>query len=131
MRLGMVTIVVREYDEAIAWYRDKLGFKLIEDTMLSAEKRWVVMSPDSGDSQEGGARLLLAKAVTENQASHIGDQAGGRVFLFLYTKRFFHDYARMKEAGVEFVEEPRSESYGNVVVFRDLYGNKWDFIERA
>lgn len=122
--LGMLTLVVREYDEAIAYFTGVLGFALIEDTRLSAEKRWVVVGA------EGGARLLLAKAANEAQAAAIGNQAGGRVFLFLYTPDFDATYARYLEAGVRFVGSPRQEAYGKVVVFEDLYGNRWDLIER-
>lgn len=129
MRLGRVSIIVRDYDEAIDWYRAKLGFQLLEDTPLTSQKRWVVMAPPSGPEERAGAEILLAKAANDAQAAFTGDQTGGRVFLFLYTNNFAHDYRRMREAGVAFVEEPRIEPYGQVVVFTDLYGNKWDFIE--
>lgn len=122
--LGMLTLVVREYDEAIAYFTNVLGFALIEDTRLSAEKRWVVVGGADG------ARLLLAKAANETQAAAIGNQAGGRVFLFLYTPDFDATYARYLAAGVRFAETPRQEAYGKVVVFEDLYGNRWDLIER-
>ncbi len=124
MQLELITLVVRDYDAAIAYYCGVMGFNLIEDTQLSAEKRWVVASPGAG-----GANLLLAKAADDAQHAAIGNQAGGRVGLFLSTDDFDADYARLKTAGVEFVESPRSEPYGKVVVFRDLYGNKWDLIE--
>ncbi|HRK63443.1 MAG TPA: VOC family protein [Terricaulis sp.] len=122
--LGMLTLVVREYDEAITYFTGALGFELIEDTRMSAEKRWVVVGA------EGGARLLLAKAANEAQAAAIGNQTGGRVFLFLYTPDFDATYARYLQAGVRFIETPRQEAYGKVVVFEDLYGNRWDLIER-
>ena len=122
--LGMLTLVVREYDEAIAYFTGALGFALIEDTRMSAEKRWVVVGA------EGGARLLLAKAANEAQAAAIGNQTGGRVFLFLYTPDFDATYARYLQAGVRFIETPRQEAYGKVVVFEDLCGNRWDLIER-
>ncbi|GJL91902.1 VOC family protein [Hyphococcus sp.] len=122
--LALITLVVRDYDEAIAYYCGVIGFNLIEDTQQSAEKRWVVVSPG-----EGGAKLLLAKAADDAQRAAIGNQTGGRVALFLHTNNFDADYARLNLAGVEFLETPRSEPYGKVVVFRDLYGNKWDLIE--
>ncbi len=124
--LGMITIVVRGYDEAIAYYTGKLGFSLIEDTELSASKRWVVVAPSAGD----GARLLLAQAQGAAQEAAIGRQAGGRVLLFLYTDAFDETYARYQAAGVHFVETPRAEAWGKVVVFEDMYGNRWDLIER-
>ena len=125
-RLALIALVVRDYDEAIAYYCGVLGFALREDTALTPDKRWVVVSPG-----EGGSHLLLAKAADEAQRAAIGDQTGGRVFLFLHTDDFDADYARLNAAGVEFLETPRSEPYGRVVVFRDLYGNKWDLIEGA
>lgn len=125
MRLGMVTLLVGDYDEAIAYFTNKLGFVVLEDTVLSAEKRWVHVAPDVN-----GAGLLLAKATGPTQAGAIGNQTGGRVGFFLYTSDFDNDYERMTAAGVDFVETPREEEYGKVIVFRDLYGNKWDFIER-
>jgi catechol 2,3-dioxygenase-like lactoylglutathione lyase family enzyme len=123
--LGMIALVVRDYDEAIAYYVNTLGFSLIEDTRMSETKRWAVVAP-GGD----GARLLLAKAANPAQEASIGNQTGGRVFLFLYTPDFDATYARYRKAGVRFVESPRQESYGKVVVFEDLYGNRWDLIER-
>lgn len=120
-----VALVVRDYDEAIAFFTGALAFRLVEDTPLGAGKRWVVVSP--GD---GGAFLLLARAATAEQERHVGDQTGGRVFLFLQTDDFDRDRARMLAHGVRFTEEPREESYGRVVVFLDLYGNRWDLIER-
>ena len=122
-RIGAVTFLVRDYDEAIAWFRDALGFKLVEDTPLGGGKRWVLVAP--GD---GGTPLLLAEASTETQRARIGDQTGGRVAFFLHTDDFARDHARMRAAGVIFREEPRHESYGSVAVFEDLYGNRWDLI---
>lgn len=121
--IGMITLVVRDYDEAIAWYTNVLGFSLVSDTPLSDSKRWVVVAPEND-----GARLLLAKANGEPQEASIGNQAGGRVALFLHTDNFEMDYAAMVKAGVHFLEEPRHEAYGSVVVFEDLYGNKWDLL---
>ena len=122
-----VAVVVRDYDEAIAFYRDTLHFDLIEDTPLGAGKRWVLMAPPGG----GGASLLLAKAATPAQESRIGNQTGGRVFLFLHTDDFWRDYRDLRSRGVRFAEEPRKEPYGTVAVFVDLYGNRWDLVERA
>ena len=123
--IAAVTLLVPGYDEAIAYYVGKLGFKLVEDTALSATKRWVVVAPP-GNSETG---LLLAQADSPNQRESIGNQAGGRVFLILKTDDFDRDFARFKQAGIEFLEEPRSEAYGKVVVFRDAFGNRWDLIE--
>jgi catechol 2,3-dioxygenase-like lactoylglutathione lyase family enzyme len=123
--IGLVALVVRDYDEAKAWYCGVLGFELIEDTVLSPEKRWVVVAPPG--SRE--SRLLLARAATPEQARHIGSQTGGRVFLFLYTDDFQRDYQSLREKGVTFVREPKDESYGRVAVFEDLYGNLWDLIQ--
>lgn len=120
-----VTLLVPGYDDAIAYYVGKLGFKLIEDTVLSAAKRWVVVAPP-GTGETG---LLLALADSPNQQQAIGNQTGGRVFLILKTDDFDRDFARFKQAGIEFLEAPRLESYGKVVVFRDAFGNKWDLIE--
>ena len=124
-QLSMIALVVRDYDEAIAYYTKVLGFDLIEDTALSATKRWVVVAPGSG-----GGRLLLAKAVGAEQESRIGDQTGGRVFLFLHTDDFARDHALYLSRGVRFIRPPSHESYGTVAVFEDLYGNKWDLVER-
>jgi catechol 2,3-dioxygenase-like lactoylglutathione lyase family enzyme len=124
-RLATVALVVRDYDEATAWYCGKLGFALTEDVDLGGGKRWVTLSPGAS----GGAQLLLAKADGERQLERVGDQAGGRVFLFLETDDFSHDHAAMLEKGVVFKEAPRSEAYGTVAVFCDLYGNLWDLIE--
>jgi catechol 2,3-dioxygenase-like lactoylglutathione lyase family enzyme len=123
--IGAVTLLVHDYDEAISFYVGKLGFILIEDTDRGAGKRWVTVSPH--DSAE--TCLLLAKPATPDQESRIGDQTGGRVFLFLHTDDFQRDHEAMKANGIRFLEEPRYESYGTVVVFEDLYGNKWDFLE--
>lgn len=125
MRIACVALLVRDYDEAIAWFTEKLGFVLVDDTTLSAEKRFVRVAPPGAREAE----VLLAKAATPEQASRIGNQTGGRVFLFLHTEDFARDYARMKAQGVRFVEEPRREAYGTVVVFEDLYGNRWDLVE--
>jgi len=124
-RLGHVALVVREYDEAIAFYTQSLGFQLIEDTDLGDGKRWVLVRPPGST----GTDLLLARAVTPEQASRIGNQTGGRVFLFLHTDDFWRDYRAMTARGVKFVRPPSEESYGTVAVFEDLYGNKWDLIQ--
>ena len=124
-RLGAIALVVRAYDEAIQFYTDKMGFRLVEDVLIESEKRWVRLRP----SGPGGCDLILARAATPHQEARIGDQTGGRVFLFLHTDDFVRDYEAMKAKGVEFTEEPRFESYGQVVVFRDLYGNLWDLIQ--
>ena len=125
--LGQIAIVVREYDEAIGFYVDTLGFELIEDTPLPAQnKRWVVVAPPEPTS----ARLLLARAVGHEQMSRIGNQTGGRVFLFLYTDDLLRDFRVYKEKGVVFIREPQEEIYGTVAVFKDLYGNLWDLIQR-
>lgn len=120
-----VAIVVREYDEAIAYYTERLGFELIADTDLGHGKRWVQVAPTGS----GGTRLLLARAATPEQAARVGDQTGGRVFLFLSTDDFWRDYHTLCDRGVTFVEEPRHEAYGTVAVFSDLYGNRWDLVE--
>ena len=122
----MIALVVRDYDEAIAYYTGVLGFELIENRVMSPTKRWVVVSPKSSS----GARLLLAKAVNEEQESRIGNQTGGRVFLFLDTDDFARDHTDYVARGVKFIEKPRREDYGWVAVFEDIYGNKWDFVER-
>lgn len=125
--LALVALVVRDYDEALGFYVGVLGFELIEDTNLGGEKRWVVVAPPGG----AGARLLLARAVGPEQSSRIGDQTGGRVFLFLNTDDLAADHARLTAAGVRFVRPPKREPYGTVAVFEDLYGNLWDLIEPA
>jgi len=124
--LGMITVVVDNYDAAIDYYTTALGFTLVEDTKMSETKRWVVVAPDPNH----GAALLLAQAVTPEQSAAIGNQTGGRVMFFLYTDNFDRDYARMAQHNVAFTEDPRNEEFGKVVVFADKYGNKWDFIER-
>jgi catechol 2,3-dioxygenase-like lactoylglutathione lyase family enzyme len=124
--IGLVTVVVRDYDEAISFYVGVLGFQLIEDTPLDKGKRWVVVGPRDAH----GTSLLLARASTGAQQVRIGDQTGGRVFLFLYTDDFAGDHDRMEAAGVTFIEQPRHEAYGTVAVFVDLYGNRWDLIQR-
>lgn len=122
----MMTILVDDYDRGIDYFTNRLGFSLVEDTNLSGEKRWVVIAPDLHD----GARILLAQATSPSQEIALGNQTGGRVGLFLYTANFDEDYSRMQAEGVEFIEAPRQETFGKVVIFRDIYGNKWDFIER-
>jgi catechol 2,3-dioxygenase-like lactoylglutathione lyase family enzyme len=124
--IGLVALVVREYNEAIDFYVGVLGFTLIEDTYIpEQDKRWVVVAPP-GSSE---SRLLLARAVGEEQSSRIGNQTGGRVFLFLSTDDFWRDYHSYRAKGVVFVREPKEESYGVVAVFRDLYGNLWDLVQ--
>lgn len=123
-----VAIVVEDYDEAIKFYVDKLNFKLVEDTyQAEQDKRWVVVAPPGAVE----TTLLLAKARNRVQASTVGNQTGGRVFLFLQTDDFWRDYRRMNAAGVNFIREPKMEDYGVVAVFEDLYGNLWDLIQRA
>lgn len=124
-RISSIALVVRNYDEAIAYFRDRLQFDLIEDTDIGGGKGWVVVAPSGG-----GVRLLLARAATPAQEARVGDQTGGRVFLFLETDDFWADYHTFRSSGVEFIEEPREEEYGTVVVFKDFYGNKWDLVER-
>lgn len=123
--IATIALVVSDYDEAIAFYRDKVGFRLIEDTPLAPDKRWVLMSPPGA----AGARLLLARADGPEQEVVVGRQAGGRVMLFLETDDFARDHSRMQANGVRFLETPRHEPYGTVAVFADLYGNRWDLIE--
>lgn len=125
--IARIALVVRDYDEAIAFYTQKLKFELLEDTQLSETKRWVVVAPPGAKE----CALLLAKAAKPEQESAIGNQTGGRVFLFLYTDDFWRDYNRMIADGIEFVREPSEEPYGTVAVFKDLYGNLWDFIQPA
>jgi catechol 2,3-dioxygenase-like lactoylglutathione lyase family enzyme len=121
-----IALVVREYDEAIEFFTKKLDFRLVEDTYQPAQdKRWVLVSPPGSDSP----KLLLARATTSEQEKSIGNQTGGRVFLFLSTDDFWRDYHRMVERGISFVREPKVESYGTVVVFKDLYGNLWDLVQ--
>jgi len=123
--LGMIAIVIDEYDTAISHYVNDLGFILVEDSALSPEKRWVVVAPSLQ-----GAKILLAKAATDQQKAAIGNSTGGRVGFFLYTTNFTETYESYKSRGIEFIEKPRQEAYGQVVVFKDKYGNKWDLIEQ-
>ena len=124
--LGLVSLVVREYDEAIAFYVGVLGFTLIEDSFVPEQnKRWVVVAPPGSTE----SRLLLARASTEEQATRVGNQTGGRVSLFLYTDDFARDYQNYKTKGITFVREPKDEIYGTVAVFQDLYGNLWDLLQ--
>jgi catechol 2,3-dioxygenase-like lactoylglutathione lyase family enzyme len=127
--LGHVALVVREYDEAISFFTRSLGFTVIEDSVSrdrrGREKRWVLVSPPGSH----GTSLLLAQASTPEEVRCIGNQTGGRVFLFLHTDDFLRDYQEMKARGVKFVSDPREESYGTVAVFEDLYGNKWDLLQ--
>ncbi len=124
--IGQIALVVRDYNQAIHFYVDVLGFNLIEDTAIPAQdKRWVVVAPRGST----GPRLLLARAADDEQASRIGNQTGGRVFLFLHTDDFWRDFHAYKSRGVIFVREPKAESYGTVAVFRDLYGNLWDLVQ--
>jgi len=124
-RLMHIALVVNDYDEAIRFYTQKLGFTLVEDTVLSETKRWVLVSPPGTSS----CHLLLAKAANDEQATRVGNQTGGRVFLFLETDDFQRDFDNLKKNGVRIVREPSNESYGTVAVFADLYGNLWDLIE--
>ncbi len=123
--IAHIALVVDDYDEAIQFYTEKLQFTLVEDTVLSETKRWVLISPNGS----GECSLLLAKAANEDQKSRIGNQTGGRVFLFLYTDDFWRDYSKMQKDGIKFIRRPKIESYGTVAVFKDLYGNLWDLIE--
>lgn len=125
--IGLFALVVRDYDEAIAFYTDKVGFDLIEDRDMGGGKRWVVIAPKGAKE----TRILLAQASNEDQAGAIGNQTGGRVGFFLNTDDFARDHARMTAAGITFLEQPRYEPYGTVAVFEDLYGNKWDLLELA
>ena len=123
-RLAHIAIVVNDYDKAIKFYTEKLHFDLIEDTQLSETKRWVLVRPKGGDS----CCLLLAKAANEEQLSRVGNQTGGRVFLFLHTDNFERDYQNLLDNEIEIVRQPSKEEYGTVAVFKDLYGNLWDMI---
>lgn len=124
--IGLVSVVVRDYDEAIAFYVDVLGFTLIEDTFVPEQnKRWVVVAPSGSE----GSRVLLARAASPEQQTRVGNQTGGRVFLFLYTNDFERDYFAYRAKGVEFVREPKDEPYGRVAVFKDLCGNLWDLLQ--
>ena len=124
--LGHVALVVRDYDEALAFFTRTLNFLLIEDTRLSENKRWVLIAPPGSQ----GTALLLARAATSEQESRIGNQTGGRVFLFLHTDDFWRDYREMIARKVVFIRPPQEEEYGTVAVFEDLYGNKWDLVQR-
>ena len=121
----LVSLVVRDYDEAIQFFVEKLGFVLVDDSPAENGKRWVVVAP----RKQGGCQLLLARAATEEQSAHIGSQTGGRVFLFLSTDDFWRDYEAYRARGVEFIREPKDEPYGTVAVFKDLYGNFWDLFQ--
>ena len=128
--IAHVALIVRDYDEAIAWFTDKLGFTLVADEYQpEQDKRWVLVAPPG--SPPDGAALLLARASTPGQAAFVGDQAGGRVFLFLRTDDFDRDYAAMRAKGVRFVRDPATHAYGKVAVFEDLYGNLWDLVQFA
>jgi catechol 2,3-dioxygenase-like lactoylglutathione lyase family enzyme len=124
LRIATISLLVRDYDEAIAFYCRRLGFEIVADSPLGDGKRWVIVSPPGE-----GARLLLARAEGAAQVARVGDQTGGRVGFFLETDNFARDHAAMTGAGVRFLEAPRHEVYGSVAVFEDLYGNKWDLIE--
>lgn len=124
-RIGFVAVVVRDYDEALAYFTKVLGFELVEDTSLGPQKRWILVAPPG--SQD--TCLLLARAANPEQASRIGNQTGGRVFLFLHTDDFWRDFHALKGRGVNFQEAPREESYGTVAVFEDIYGNRWDLLQ--
>jgi catechol 2,3-dioxygenase-like lactoylglutathione lyase family enzyme len=126
-RIAHIALVVNDYDEAIKFYTERLHFKLVEDTILSETRRWVLVAPKESNE----CCLLLAKAANEEQKGRIGNQTGGRVFLFLYTDDFWRDYKNMQKDGIEFVREPLVETYGTVAVFKDLYGNLWDLLEPA
>jgi lactoylglutathione lyase len=123
--IGYIALLVRDYEEAKAWYCDLLGFDLIEDIPLSDGKRWILVAPPGSTE----TRLLLARAATPEQTESIGAQSGGRVFLFLHTDDFWRDFRAMRKNGIRFFEEPREESYGTVAVFEDLYGNRWDLLQ--
>ena len=124
--LAIVSVLVRDYDEAIAWYVDTLGFELVEDRPVPEQsKRWVLLAPRGGE----GCRLLLARAASAEQERRIGNQTGGRVFLFLHTDDFQRDYAAYRDKGVRFVRGPGEEAFGTVAVFADLYGNLWDLVQ--
>lgn len=126
MKLAAATLVVRDYDEAIAWFQSALAWDVAQDERLDGEKRWVMVRPP-----QGGSALLLARAANPQQAAAIGGAAGGRVAFFVHVASIAAEMARMKAAGVEFEEDIRTESYGKVAVFRDLYGNRWDLIKPA
>jgi catechol 2,3-dioxygenase-like lactoylglutathione lyase family enzyme len=124
--IGLTALLVRDYDEALNFYVRRLGFEVVEDTYIPAQdKRWVVIAPAGSK----GSALLLARAVNQEQASRIGNQTGGRIFLFLYTDDFWRDYSAYQAKGVVFVRDPKEETYGTVAVFKDLYGNLWDLLQ--
>jgi catechol 2,3-dioxygenase-like lactoylglutathione lyase family enzyme len=123
--IGYIALVVRDYDEALGFYTEKLNFKLIEDTQLTKDKRWVLIAPPGSR----GTNLLLARAATAEQETRVGNQTGGRVFLFLHTDNFWRDYEEMMARKVKFVRPPSEEPYGTVAVFEDLYGNLWDLLQ--
>jgi len=125
--IATVSLLVPDYDDGIAFFVGRLGFRLVEDTDVGGGRRWVVVRPPG----EGGASLLLARAATARQRAAVGDQCGGRVFLFLETDDFAREHAAMTAAGVHFEEAPRTEPYGTVAVFRDPFGNRWDLLERS
>jgi len=126
--LGLISLVVRDYDEALAFYVGKLGFRLVEDSFVPEQnKRWVVIEPPGAAGR--GAKLLLARGSNPEQESRIGNQAGGRVFLFLYTDDFWRDFNAYKSRGIEFAREPSEAPYGTVAVFKDLYGTLWDLVQ--
>ena len=124
-KIAHIALVVKDYDEAIQFYTQKLDFQLLEDTKLSEEKRWVMVAPPGAKE----CSLLLAKAADKEQVKSIGNQTGGRVFLFLFTDDFWRDYKKMQERDIKFIRPPKEEVYGTVAVFEDLYGNKWDLLE--
>lgn len=124
-KIALIAIVVKDYDEAIAFYTQKLAFQLVADTPLSEEKRWVIISPPGNH----GTNLLLAKAANERQQASIGNQTGGRVFLFLHTDNFWRDYEQLLQNDIQFIRPPQQEPFGTVAVFEDLYGNLWDLVE--
>ncbi len=126
-KLAHIALLVKDYDEAIEFYTKKLGFTLVEDTILSADKRWVLIAPTASNE----TCLLLAKATTEQQKNSIGNQSGGRVFLFLYTDNFEKDFNRLLQHNIKIIRQPVTEIYGTVAVFEDMYGNAWDLIEPA
>jgi catechol 2,3-dioxygenase-like lactoylglutathione lyase family enzyme len=127
--IACVALVVPDYDEAIAHYTQDLGFVLVEDTALPNDQRWVLVAPRGAAAGSTGTRLLLAKAKGDMQVQRIGDQTGGRVFLFLHTDDFWRDYRAYQKNGVQFLETPREESYATVAVFQDKFGNKWDLLQ--
>lgn len=124
-RIAHIALVVKEYDEAIQFYTEKLDFTLLEDTELSEDKRWVIVAPPGANE----CCLLLAKAANDRQLKSVGNQSGGRVFLFLFTDDFWRDYKKMMDKGISFIRPPKEEPYGIVAVFEDLYGNRWDLLE--